>query len=154
MYYIYYSTDVRYMYCIIFLFSPVVHRIDYVFVCYKKLFFLYIILIITHQRPQIVLFWIWYSVPIANAISSVPVTSKKVMSIMGNTGEQPFFNTTEVLQQISKKSLLYTILLSHKQINGTHYRTLTYTIIETNFIYINDLTNRLTLQRQGKWRHY
>ena len=74
---------------------------------------------------------------------------------MGNTGEQPFFNnTTEVLQQISKKSLLYTILLSHKQINGTHYRTLTYTIIETNFIYINDLTNRLTLQRQGKWRHY
>ena len=72
---------------------------------------------------------------------------------MGNTGEQPFFNTTEVLQQISKKSLLYTILLSHKQINGTHYRTLTYTIIEINFIYMKDLTNRLTLQRQGKWRH-
>ena len=87
----------------------------------------------------------------ANAISTV--TSKKVMSIMGNTGEQPFFNTTEVLQQISKKSLLYTILLSHKQINGTHYRTLTYTIIEINFIYMKDLTNRLTLQRQGKWRH-
>ena len=88
----------------------------------------------------------------AYAISTV--TSKKVMSIMGNTGEQPFFNTTEVLQQISKKSLLYTILLSHKQINGTHYRTLTYTIIETNFIYMKDLTNRLRLQRQGKWRHY
>ena len=89
----------------------------------------------------------------ANAISTV--TSKKVMSIMGNTGEQPFFNTEyQVLQQISKKSLLYTILLSHKQINGTHYRTLTYTIIEINFIYMKDLTNRLTLQRQGKWRHY
>ena len=73
---------------------------------------------------------------------------------MGNTDEQPFFNTEVLLQQISKKSLLYTILLSHKQINGTHYRTLTYTIIETNFIDINDLTNRLTLQRQGKWRHY
>ena len=41
----------------------------------------------------------------ANAISTV--SSKKVMSIMGNTGEQPFFNTTEVLQQISKKSLIY-----------------------------------------------
>ena len=74
---------------------------------------------------------------------------------MGNTGEQPFFNTEyQVLQQISKKSLLYTILLSHKQINGTHYRTLTYTMIETNFIYMKDLTNRLSLQRQGKWRHY
>ena len=60
----------------------------------------------------------------AYAISTV--TSKKVMSIMGNTGEQPFFNTTGYyqVQQISKKSLLYTILLSHKQINGTHYRTL------------------------------
>ena len=38
MYYIYYSTDLRYMYCIIFQFSPVIHRIDYVFVCYKKFF--------------------------------------------------------------------------------------------------------------------
>ena len=149
MYYIYYSTDVRYMYCIIFQFSPVVHRIDYVFVCYKKLFFLYNI---NNNASKATNCSILDMVLRANAISTV--TSKKVMSIMGNTGEQPFFNTTEVLQQISKKSLLYTILLSHKQINGTHYRTLTYTIIEKNFIYINDLTNRLTLQRQGKWRHY
>ena len=68
----------------------------------------------------------------AYAISTV--TSKKVMSIMGNTGEQPFFNT-EVLYYIEEVSSIYYTIVT--QTNKRYTLSNTYIYYDRNKFHIH-----------------